>query len=576
MSQTTKRKFPKVESYLKTPRRCTEVKNAIDLLCVMERHGDRTAFTYYKGKELANLSYAHFSAMIRETAAGLDALGYAGKRIALIGESSPEWLCIYLAVLAGGGVIIPLDKELAVEEIANFLIRAKADAIAFSTSFSEKFLDLTEKVPTLQLLISFSLDETLQTKNAGLYCDLSQLINSGRTKTEYHFPDTDVNSLAEFLFTSGTTGTSKCVMLSQKNIFSVVTAAAQTVDFCPEDTVVSILPLHHTYELACTMAELDYGMHICINDSLRHLMRNFEKFQPTGLVLVPLIVNTMYKKIWSEAAKQKKTKKLKMGILLSNALRKIGIDRRAQMFAEVRQAFGGKLVKIISGGAAISPEVITAMDDFGIAVYEGYGITECAPLTCVTPYYARKCGSVGPSVPCCKVRIFADGAEVPAFCEGEIQIHGDNVMLGYCDDAEANAAAFTEDGWFRTGDVGYMDRDGYVYITGRLKSVIVLESGKNVFPEEIEEYLSHIDLIAESVVLGRKQGEHVVLTAVVYPAYPKFPPESKQEEVEAAIRKAILALNKKLPGFKQIQQVEFRNTEFEKTTTKKIKRHLVK
>ena len=211
-------------------------------------------------------------------------------------------------------------------------------------------------------------------------------------------------------------------------------------------------------------------------------------------------------------------------------------------------------------------------------LFRSYGITECAPLAAVTPYYKRKSGSVGPSVPCCTIRVDGETINEAGFAEGEIQIHGDNVMLGYFENPEANALAFTDDGWFRTGDVGYMDADGYVYITGRMKSVIVLESGKNVFPEEIEEYLAGIKLIAESVVVGRKSedGDSVVLTAVVYPNPDEFAEDETDENKLAAIQQAIRKVNKKLPYFKQIREVELRSEEFPKTTSKKIKRHLIR
>jgi long-chain acyl-CoA synthetase len=260
---------------------------------------------------------------------------------------------------------------------------------------------------------------------------------------------------------------------------------------------------------------------------------------------------------------------------------KVGIDKRRTIFKSVLDAFGGNLDHIICGGAKLNPELITAFEDFGISIFEGFGITECSPLVSVTPYYARKLGAIGPHVPCCRVRVRVDPngeTTEEGYVMGEIQVKGDNVMIGYYNNPEANADVFTDDGWFRTGDVGYLDNDGYIYITGRIKFVIVLENGKNVFPEEIEEYLDMIELISECCVIGRKSedGDEVIVTAVVYPDYSKFPEGADDESVKEAIRKAINAMNKKLPTFKQIKAVEIRKTEFEKTTTKKIKRQLVK
>ena len=321
---------------------------------------------------------------------------------------------------------------------------------------------------------------------------------------------------------------------------------------------------------------MDYGMHICINDSLTHVLKNLQLFKPTGLVLVPLYVYTFYKRIWSEAKKTGRDKTLKLGISAARTLRSMGIDKRRDIFAEVLKSFGGRLEKIICGGAALSPKMIEFFETLGISIYEGFGITECAPLVAVTPYYARKYASVGPAVPCCQIRIDVHSTNDDGYEEGEIQVKGDNVMLGYYKDEKATAKAFTEDGWFRTGDVGYLDEDNYCHITGRLKSVIVLENGKNVFPEEIEEYLGGIEMIAECVVVGRQNDTEINLVAIVYPDASKFPEGATPEEMEKAIRDAINALNKTLPTYKHIKGIELRDTEFEKTTSRKIKRHLVK
>ena len=270
--------------------------------------------------------------------------------------------------------------------------------------------------------------------------------------------------------------------------------------------------------------------------------------------------------------------KLKFGIKLSNFLRIFGIDIRRKLFAEVHAAFGGNVTKIVSGGAPLNPEMMKEFDSFGITIAEGYGITECSPLISVNPYFALKSGSVGPAVPSCTVRIDKRGTNDKGFDEGEIQVKGDNVMLGYYKNDEENAKAFTEDGWYRTGDIGYMDADGYIFITGRLKSVIVLENGKNVFPEEIEEYLEKIDEIGEVVVVGRKaeDGETVKLTAIVYPKVDIYGENADVEKAYNDIHAKIVDLNRKLPSFKQIKTLEIRTEPFEKTTSRKIKRHLVK
>ena len=304
--------------------------------------------------------------------------------------------------------------------------------------------------------------------------------------------------------------------------------------------------------------------------------QNFKVFKPTGLILVPLFVNTMYKKIMDEAKKTGQLKKLKLGMKISSGLIKIGIDIRKKLFSQVLEAFGGRLKKIVCGGAALNPEFADAFKYIGIEIYEGYGITECSPLISVNPFTAPKRGSVGPTVPSCEALIDGTTKNSKGYVEGEILVKGDNVMLGYYKNEEATKEVFTDDGYFRTGDIGYIDSDGYIYITGRKKSVIVLENGKNVFPEEIEEYLAGIEKIAESVVVGRRDGDSVLLTAIIYPAFDKFEKGTDINTIAEIIKNEINTMNKKLPSFKQIRNIELRQTEFEKTTSRKIKRYLVK
>lgn len=569
----------KIHKRSKTKRIYEPVSNIYDTLDRIKSHGGKTLFSYFTTEhKLNDITYSEFYDTTISLAAGLDAVGLSGRRIAVIGETSPEWLCTYLAVMASGGVIVPMDRELAPDEITNFLKWINADAIVYSASLENSISKLHGGEYEPQLYISFT-----GNKNSEKEKNIPDIIRLGQENINngYTLPTDNLqeNELAEFLFTSGTTGSSKCVMLSQKNIFSVVTSACETVDFNPDDTVVSVLPMHHTYELACTLAEMVYGCHICINDSLSHVIKNFKLFRPTALVLVPLFLYTMHKKIWTEARNSGKENKLKIGIIAAGTMNAAGVDMRRRIFGEVLQAFGGRLEKIICGGAPLDPLMIEAFENFGISVYEGYGITECSPLVAVTPYYARKYGSVGRSVPCCEVRIDPNCKAVNTdygYVDGEIQVKGTNVMIGYFDNIEGNADSFTEDGWYRTGDIGYIDDDGYIFITGRMKSVIVLENGKNVFPEEIEEYLGHIDQISECVVVGRSSdGNKIELTAVIFPNAEKFPEDCDEDTIKRTLEHSIASMNRKLPSFKRVMRIEIRSTEFEKTNTKKIKRHLV-
>ncbi len=537
------------------------------------KHGDKILYRYPKGKEYISLTYSEFVNNVYTLAKGLERLGLAGKRIAVIGETSPEWVCTYLAVMAGGGVIVPMDKELDIKEIYGLLNSVEAEAIVYGNGFNGKFSKEIEGRTTLKYFIPIAGEG-----NGEDIVAFSSVMELGANDDVFAVSERSDRELAVMLFTSGTTGTSKCVMLCERNIWSTVNAACGTVEFFPDDTICSVLPLHHTYELACMLSGMNYGMEIGINDSLMHIQKNFAEYKPTGLVLVPLFVTTLYGRIMQTAKKTGKYGLLRFMMKLSNALRHIGIDLRKKLFKSVLAAFGGILNKVVSGGAPLNPKMVKEFDAFGITIAEGYGITECSPLISVNPYYRLKSGSVGPAVPSCQVRIDGKDKNDKGFAEGEIQVKGDNVMIGYYNNPEENAKAFTEDGWYRTGDIGYMDGDGYIYITGRLKSVIVLENGKNVFPEEIEERLADIPEIGECVVVGRKaeDGETILLTAIVYPSVEIYGEAPDKERAYNEINEKILDLNRSLATFKRIKALEIREIPFEKTTSRKIKRHLVK
>ncbi len=547
------------------------------LLGNIEGHGDRVVFRYYAApKTIVDMTYAEYAAMVRNVAAGYTALGLVGRRIAIIGETSPHWIAAYQAAIAAGCVAVPMDKELLIEEIEGLLASADVEAIVFSKQFNAKLAHAMESHPSLRYFIPIACTEDILANDKVVSYD--ELITRGAAIADYDYPEvTDHNRMAEMLFTSGTTGTSKCVMLSEKNVLASVNAACASVNFTKDDIIVSVLPVHHTYELACMQAALNFGIVVGINDSIKHVIQNFKIFKPTGLVLVPLFVNTVYKRIFDEARKTGREKKLRFALKLSRALRHVGIDMRAKLFKDVQATFGGRLEKIISGGAPLNATLCRTFFEFGIQLCEGYGITECSPLIAVNRYYAPRPGSVGTVVQNCEARIELNGEILPTGEGGEIVVTGDNVMLGYYNNEEANKAVFTEDGWFRTGDMGYMDKDGYIFITGRIKSVIVLENGKNVFPEEIEEYLADVPGIAECVVVGRKaeDGETIVLTAVIYPDEEYFAGKDK-EAIAAELNESISAQNKRMASFKHVRAIELRDEPFEKTTSRKIKRHLVK
>lgn len=568
------KKTPRIYSPASTLRQMTLVN--------MQKRSAKALFRYLGTDGTVNeVTYGDFHYKCEKLIVAFKKHGFKGKRVALIGETCPEWVEAFCAIISSDNVVIPFDKELVLDEIKGFIEISQADAIVLSPKYANKIPELKEAgvFDRLDYILPVSLDEAASTEDPRVVT-LDDFIAD--EQPENILPSEIMRARARgdmsiMLFTSGTTGSSKCVMLSERNLLSCANAACESVNFSENDVTLSLLPIHHTYELAIIIAQMLYGTTICINDNLKHVLKNLKFFKPTALTLVPLFVSTFNKKIWDEVKKKGKTNQLKLAMHTSDTLRYIGVDIRRKLFSDILEAFGGNLKTIICGGAAMSPELMKMFDSIGIELCEGYGITECSPLIAVNPYYHRKVGSVGPAVPCCEVKIDSESTDAAGHVTGEILVKGENVMIGYYDNPEANEAAFTDDGWFRTGDVGYMDSDGYIFITGRKKTVIVLNNGKNVFPEEIEEYLSKIDSICECVVIGRDKGDgDIMLTAVIYPDFSAYPADEPIDRIADDIKKQVLDLNRKLPSFKQIRNIDIRKTEFEKTTSKKIKRFLVK
>ncbi|MEA4831498.1 MAG: AMP-binding protein [Oscillospiraceae bacterium] len=565
--------------------------------------GDKDYLRFKHNNNLESVSFRRFSDFVSDLGTSLFDMNLSGKTAVVIGETSPEWIITYLSVIIAGGVIVPLDKDLSHQEIKNFITRSGASAVFYSESFSELFdgNDEADNGCDINCYVKFtpefieselSVNDGIpaqdgQTQDGrirleGKHISFVSLLRRGRYlrstgHTEFFDIPQDISKMSAIIFTSGTTGTSKGVMLSQGNLVCAINDSYQMTNFTISDVIVSVLPIHHTYEMTCgILTPIVYGLTVCINDSLKYILKNFQFYKPTGLVLVPLFVSTIYKRIWDNAVKSGRDKKLKTALTISELSRKVGIDIRKPLFKDIIAAFGGRLEKIICGGAALAPELVQQFAAFGIVVSQGYGITECAPLISVCPYHFTKFGSVGLPVPGIEVMI---DKEDPNASYGEIVVRGGNIMLGYYGDAEATAAAI-EDGWFRTGDYGYLDEDGYLYITGRKKNVIVLNNGKNVFPEEIESYLEKVQLIAENVIIGKanESGETYGITALIFPDFTYAASIGLTDivDISEAIKDQIAKLNKSLPSFKQIRGIEIRKTEFDKTTSHKIKRHTVK
>lgn len=541
---------------------------------VADSYGDNVLYKYYVGKDIREVSFNQYKDWFMGMGTTLFNRGWNGKRFAIVGESKPEWMSSFLSVMSAGGVIVPLDKELFAEQICNFVEYAECDGVFYTESHYDKVKDAK---PAEGIFINLDDCEASEARGHFTFSKLmkeglADYKNGNKTFCNYR-PDTSV--LASLVFTSGTTGTSKGVMLSQNNLLFNAYQCVNEVDFSADDVNISALPLHHTYECtAGNIAAMICGVTICFNNSLKYFMKNVALFKPTGLVLVPLFVNTIYRRITDEIEKKGKSGTVKTGMAITGAARKVGIDLRRNMFKEIIDNLGGNVTKIVCGGAAVNPDIVKWFDSVGIRIEQGYGITECSPLVAVNPSSTHKVGSVGRAAIGSSVKIIVDNNygvvyEAETGEIGEICVKGPNVMLGYYNNPEATKEAFTADGYFRTGDYGYVDKDGYIFISGRKKNIIVLTNGKNVYPEEIEEYLENIDVIKECVVVGRENDDDVVLTAVLFPDYDKFKGMS-EEEISSALRTQIMNVNRRLPSFKQIRGIEIRRVEFEKTPTKKI------
>ncbi len=538
------------------------------------RYGDKNRYVYKVKKEQRTFTFNNMLDHVNWLASAMTVFGVAGKFAGVTGDTHPIYAATYHAVVATGGVIVPLDKEITAEQFTGFVNICELELVVYTASMHKKLLPLYAQMPTVKYFVCADFDgeapedPRFMTYEAFLEAGKKAYEDGDRTAEN---TVQDVDKLCAIIFTSGTTGSSKGVMLSQRNLVTAAIDSVSIIEIDDKEELVSVLPIHHTYEFTIShLAAPNVGLTIYINDSIKNTLRNFAAYKPTGLVLVPLYLETMHKKIWAEVEKKGKTALVKRMIPIA---RKLPVKMRRMIFKDILAAFGGRLWFIVSGGAPLRSELIEEFDAFGIKVLEGYGITECAPLISCNPFHWRKKRSAGMVVSHMEARI---DKEDPADETGEIVTHGDAVMLGYYKNPEATAEAFTEDGWFRTGDIGYLDKDNFVFITGRKKNVIIASNGKNVFPEELEEYLGLSELISECAVIGRKdENGEPLITALIFPDYDKFEGKTA-DEIKAAIDAEVEAVNKKLPTFKHIGLVEIRETEFEKNTSRKILRYKLK
>jgi len=544
--------------------------------CAAQKHGNKTLYAYKEGRETALYSYTRLWDEMNAIGAALEKRSLSDCGVAVTGALRPRWMASFLAVVNGGGYAVPLDAEITPHETRNFLERSEARAVFYTASQNSKIASIAPKMESVELFVPIDPEGDFRFSDRVVTID--ELIAEGQALLDagdrsYIERDIDTEKICFLLFTSGTTGTSKGVMLSQRNFTADINASVEAMPLEDGITSFSVLPPHHSYELTCELlAGISAGAETFINDSLKNLKRNLLVYKPRGMVLVPVIIETLYKRIWAEAKKSGQDKKLRFAVRLSNALLFFGIDRREKLFQPVLAAMGGRMEMIISGGAPLSPQLVRDLYAFGITVYEGYGITECSPLVSVNTPENIRLRSVGRPVGCCEVKISEENREGKV---GEILVKGDNVMLGYYKDPQATREAFTPDGWFKTGDVGYLDRDGFLYITGREKNIIIMGNGKNVYPEELEEHLGKVELIEECVVLEREKDSTPVIIALVVPNE-ELTEGMSDREIYDAVKAEVEKVNQHLPSYKYIYDVEIRREKFERNTSRKIIRHKLK
>ena len=536
---------------------------------------ESVAFQYKKNpkdKESVKVTFRESRDYIRDIATAYSSLGVADKTVAIVGTASVEWFFSYTALMSVGAVTVPIDASLPTADIASILNTSKCEFILFSNAIEDKVKELRECVPTLKTCISMGDEDVEGALNINALRDRgAELVREGdNVYLEYPI---DNEKLASIVFTSGTTGKGKGVMLSLKNICSDMEQGMYNFNITKK--TLFALPPHHTFGSTVNfVGHFAQGCEIYISSGIRYILDELKFFKPTHLILVPLFVETFYKRIMATAEKTGKLDTLKRGIRISNLLRKVGVDLRRKLFgASVLSNFGGELELIICGGAALNQNIINFFEDIGVTILNGYGITECAPLISANRNEYRKQGSVG--MPIIGGHVKIDKPNDAG--EGEICYKGPNVMLGYFENEEATREVIDSDGYFHTGDLGRLEeRDGeqWIYITGRSKNLIILSNGKNVYPEEIESDIQGVYAVSEVVVyegLAEDMSSTDVIVAEIFPDFDALKMrgiEDAQKYFEDEIKK----INAKNVSYKAVGKVKIRNEEFPKNTSKKITR----
>ncbi|MGN0395161.1 MAG: AMP-binding protein, partial [Coprococcus sp.] len=518
---------------------------------------DDIAFTYSKGRnQTVKKTYKEFYDEVNTLGTWLHKKGLQGKHIAVIGENSYEWLVYFFAIVCGGSVAVPIDKELPVEEIKNLLYKADVQVIIYSKSYKE----VAEN--SVELLLQTTEQKE---KNFAAYpmADMERFLAEGKELLASGYSSfvdyqVDRKKLCCIMFTSGTSGSSKGVMLSHENIADDINSSCQL--FVLEGNTIAVLPFHHAFGLVVAVFMVfNYGYTIFINRSLKTIQKDLQIAKPQTMFLVPLFVETFHKQIWATAKKEGKEKLLKRMMQLSDFMLKFGVDLRKKLFASVRQAFGGDTEYIICGGAHLGIQYIKEFRSFGIEILNGYGTTECAPCAAVNRNFYHKDGSVGVAVPGIQMKIGEDG---------EVFIKGPIVMMGYYKDDNATNEVLN-DGWYATGDLGFVDEEGFLTLTGRKKNLIILSNGENVSPEELESDFLKYEAVQEVLVYEQNQ----TIVAEIYPDIDYLKEIVSDGDIQEYFDKIRREVNRNRPIYKQVGEVFLRDYEFPKNTSKKILRY---
>lgn len=517
-----------------------------------------------KGKEVSyeHISFAEFRNQVEALACAFHKEGYSAEPIAVIGKNSYNWILTYFATLYLGSITVPLDKALPTGEAISSIKRSHAKTLVFDAEMDALSKEAASNFGEALNIISMD-------RLSAMISEGTELIKNGYT--EHRSMEIDPEKLAVILFTSGTTSASKAVMLSQRNIMINVYDAITTEPIRRGEVNMAFLPYHHTFGSVGQVVMIAAGLVTTYCDGLKYIQKNIVEYKVSLFVGVPLLIEAIYKKIIASVKKQKKEKKLALGILLSKGLNKVGIDIRRKLFKEIHDQLGGNLKFVISGASAIDPKVVEGLKNFGILAVQGYGLTETSPILAAENPDNMRSGSVGKAMPHVELKL----VDVNEEGVGQLVARGPNIMAGYFENPEETAKVF-KDGWFYTGDLAAIDKDGFVFIKGREKNVIVLKNGKNVYPEELETLVANLPFVEEVFVFGEEKGENdlVVSAKIVYkPDYLKeYAGVETHEEVEKIIREAVDKINDTMPAYKHIKRLILTDQPMIKTTTGKVKR----